>query len=523
MLSFPTVLTLMVAATILAIASNRVQVPYSVALVVGGMILTISGVLPTTQLLDPNLVFYVFLPALLFEAGLNVDLHSIRSNSATIATMALLGTLIAMAVTGVGLDLALPLPTIACFTLAAMLGGTDTVSILFAFRRAPVPRRLRELMSGETVFNDGVTLVAYATVVGLVSQPEVPSPVRVLSGMILATVGGAVIGPAIGLLGGLVLRQAKHDAMASIMATTAIAFVAYGVATALGVSGAVAAVVAGITVGGVLRRQATPQSRVAIQSFWDYVVFGVNTFLFLGIGLSTSLASIRSHLVEIALAVTLMFVGRAVAIYAPFALLSATRPAMSVPLRWQHVFVAGNIKGALAVAMALGLPPDMPARATLIDVALGVTFVSLVGQGLMLAGFVRWLGLSRVDPVAEAISLEQAKLVAAHGGRQQLEALRASGQIARTTYDLLRSEYQVAIARSERGLRNLHARHMTQSAQALLDARRRLLDGERAAVDEARMTGLLDETASATVLAELDARRLDLDRVLAEATGTEDA
>src|SRR5690606_19278384 len=108
----------------------------------------------------------------------------------------------------------------------------------------------------------------------------------------------------------------------------------------------------------------------------------------------TSLASIRSHLVEIALAVTLMFVGRAVAIYAPFALLSATRPAMSVPLRWQHVFVAGNIKGALAVAMALGLPPDMPARATLIDVALGVTFVSLVGQGLMLAGFVRWLGLS---------------------------------------------------------------------------------------------------------------------------------
>src|SRR5690606_5851689 len=126
----PTVLTLMVAATILAIASNRVQIPYSVALVIGGMLLTISGVLPQTPFLDPNLVFYVFLPALLFEAGLNVDIHSIRSNGATIGTMALLGTLIAMAVTGVGLDLVLPLPSIACYALAALFGGTDTVSIL---------------------------------------------------------------------------------------------------------------------------------------------------------------------------------------------------------------------------------------------------------------------------------------------------------------------------------------------------------------------------------------------------------
>src|SRR5690606_8659832 len=189
----------------------------------------------------------------------------------------------------------------------------------------------------------------------------------------------------------------------------------------------------------------------------------------------------------------------------------------------QHLFVLGNIKGALAVALALGLPLDMPARATLIDVALGVTFVSLVGQGLLLSGFVKWLGLSRTDPVAERISLEQSRLVAAYGGRDQLAGLRASGQIARTTYDLLRSEYQVTIARSERGLRELHARHLAQSAQSLIEARRRLLDGEHAAVDEARRTGLLDETASGAVLAELDGRRLDLDRLLAEATGTEDA
>ncbi len=518
--SVPVLIGLIVAATLMAMAAKRMRLPYSVALVAGGMAIAVSGLLPVVPRLAPETVFLVCLPALLFEGGISADVQGIRANAIPIAVLAVVGTGIAIGVTAVALHAFLDLPWIAALLLAALMGGTDTVSILFTFRRLVVPSRLSGIMSGETLFNDGATLVAYAAIAGVLTEGVAPAPGPMAGGLLWSTVGGAAIGLALAAVGSMLVRRTE-DPLAELMATTAIAYGAYTAANEVGVSGAIAAVSAGLVVGATARAHLPPQSRIALSSFWEYVAFGVNTFLFLLIGLSTDPVSIGSHIGEILAGFACVLGGRAAAIYVPFLFVRWLRPAHWVPMRWQHVFVYGNIKGALAVALALGLPPETPERQVLVDVAFGVSFVSLVFQGSTLPVVVRWLGLSLHDPVALGLGEQQARLVAARAARQELDQLFASGLVPRSGYDQLRSDYQVEIARAERTLRSLHERHLAHGAMLLLATRRRLVDAERTAVGAAQRAGLVPTDAADRVLAELDDEVLRIERVLAGEAPTE--
>jgi CPA1 family monovalent cation:H+ antiporter len=511
-LHLPVVIGLMVAALVLAIGAKRAHVPYNVALVVGGMLISLSHVLPEAPHLEPEVVFLICLPALLFEGGFTADLDSIRANLIPIAMLATVGMLVAMAATGGFLHLALDLPWGPALLLGCILAVTDTVSILFAFRRAPVPARLSSIVLGESLFNDGTALVAYAAISGVVAGGAVAVPV-LGARVVLATVGGLAMGLALGLVGSFVIRRAE-DPLAEIMATTALAFAAFVGAEELHVSGAIAAVTAGLTVGATARRTLSPSSQVAIHSFWEYMAFGVNTFLFLLVGLSSNPTTLLKSAPQTAIAVVCVFAGRAVAIYLPFLVLRLVRPSQAIPPRWQHVFIIGNIKGALSIALALGLPKDIPFRSLLVEVAFGVTFISLVVQGLFLGRALEWLGLSRRDPLLSAASEHQAKLITARAARAELDTLLANGMVPRMAYERLRSEYQVTIAEAEREIRRLQDRNITQGARLLLAARRRLIDAERAALTAAERTGLIDVEVAERHLLRLDERTLALERLI---------
>jgi CPA1 family monovalent cation:H+ antiporter len=504
---------LLVAATALAITAKRANTPYNVVLVVGGLLISVSGVLPHVPPLDPAVVFHVCLPALLFEGGITADLAAIRENAAPIALLSTLGMLVAIAATGTAAHALLGLGWGPSLLLGALLAVTDTVSILYAFRRAAVPKRLAGIMEGESLFNDGTALVAYGAIVAIVAQHEPFSATSVASRLLLVSVGGLAVGLAFGLTAGFVIRR-THDPLAEIMATSALAFATYASAEQMHASGVIAVVTAGLTVGVTMRSAVAPQSRVAIASFWEYVAFGVNTFLFLSVGLASRPGFLVGHAREIGIAVLCVFAGRAVAVYLPLALLRMIRPALAVPARWQHVFVIGNIKGALSIALALGLPATTPSRQLLVEITFGVTFVSLVLQGLLLGRALEWLGLAQKDPVAQRVAESQGRLVAARAARQDLDALFAAGLVPRAGYDALRSEYQVTIATTERELRVLLEQHLTQGARALLAARRRLIDVERTAIASARLSGLVPEDVAERLLADIDARLLKLESMI---------
>src|SRR5215469_17197090 len=435
-LHLPVVIGLMVAALVLAIGAKRARVPYNVALVVGGMLITLSHILPEAPHLEPEVVFLVCLPALLFEGGFTANLDSIRANLLPIALLATVGVLVAIGATGWFLHLALALPWGPAVLLGCILAVTDTVSILFAFRRAPVPGRLSAIVLGESLFNDGTALVAYAAISGIVVAGGAVAVPVLAAKVVLATAGGLAVGLALGMVGSFIIRRTE-DPLAEIMATTALAFAAFVGAEELHVSGAIAGVTAGLTVGATVRKTLSPTSQVTLDSFWEYVAFGVNTFLFLSVGLSTSPGTLFSAAPQTAVAVACVLAGRAVAIYLPFLFLRWLQPSQAVPFRWQHVFVLGNIKGALSIALVLGLPKDTPFRTLLVDVAFGVTFISLVAQGLFLGRALNLLGLIRRDPLASAVAEQQAKLVSARAAHAELETLLANGMLPRMAYERL--------------------------------------------------------------------------------------
>lgn len=513
LLEVPILIGLMVAAIALAIAAKRASVPYNVALVLGGLLISVAHLLPGVPPLNPQVVFLICLPLLLFEGGIMADLNGIRANAVPIGLLSTLGMVLAIGATATALHWMLGLAWGPALLLGSILAVTDTVSILYAFRRAPVPGRLAGIIQGESLFNDGTALVAYTAIAAVVAGGAAPSLGSLGGHVLLASVGGAVVGLALGLLGGFIIRRAE-DPLAEIMVTTAVALASYVMAEEVHLSGAISAVVAGLAVGVTLRREVAPQSQVAIHSFWEYATFGVNTFLFLSVGLDTRPEALQGHLPGVGIAVVAVVVGRAVAIYLPFLLLRLFKPAETIPVRWQHVFLVGNIKGALSIGLALGLPESTPAREQIVSIAFGVTLVSMVGQGLMLTGALKALGLFQQDAVALEMAEQRGKLIASRAAHVELDALHSQGLLPRAAYEHLRSEYQVNIARAERELRRISEQHLAEGAKDLLSTRRRLIDAERTALQGARRNGLIPEGTAEEMLAHLDARMLDLEKVL---------
>jgi CPA1 family monovalent cation:H+ antiporter len=263
-----------------------------------------------------------------------------------------------------------------------------------------------------------------------------------------------------------------------------------------------------------LRSAVSPQSQVAIHTFWEYAAFGVNTFLFLSVGLTTRPEVLLDYLPETGIAFACLVAGRAAGIYLPFLLLRWVRPVAWVPLRWQHVFLVGNIKGALSIGLVLGLPANTPQRELLTAIAFGVTFFSLVGQGLLLSGALKRMGLIEEDPISLEVADHQARLIASRAAHHELETLHTQGLVPRAAYEHLRGDYQVNIARAERELRRLNEQHLAQGARSLIAVRRRLIDAERTAIQGARRSGLIPEATAEHMLARLDQRTLELEHAL---------
>jgi CPA1 family monovalent cation:H+ antiporter len=310
-------------------------------------------------------------------------------------------------------------------------------------------------------------------------------------------VGGTIVGLALGYLStSLFVRS--DDPLTSILLTVAIALGAYQVGEFLHVSGVVAVVVAGLIVGNLgIARGVSASSRITLLSFWDYAGFGVNTFIFLLIGLEIDLLALWKTLPAVILAVLAYQVGRAICVYPLLALVRwFDRP---IPFRWQHVLFLGNIKGSLSMALALSLPSTISGREELIALVFGTVLLSLVGQGLSLPWLVGQLKLTHFSPFRQQTEELQAQLIAAKAAQDELDSLLKSGVLPKSVYEEMRSAYQVKVAASEKVLRDLYNRRPEEFTAASgdrtrLDAiRRRLLLAEKGALNEALRKRILSE------------------------------
>lgn len=485
---------LLLVATGVALVSRRLRIPYITGLVLAG--LGITELLPHRFQLDSSLIFNLFLPILLFEAAMNTDISSLRSTIKPIALLAGPGVLICAGITSVLLRLELGVDWIPAELLGVILSITDTALVIAVFKEISVPHRLVTLVEGESLINDDVALVLFSLILTVYKTGSV-SPLDVVQEFLFVIIGGVLIGLALGHLSIGLLRQ-SDDPLSSILLTVAIALGAFQVGEFLHVSGVVAVVVAGLIVGNFEHFEVTSATtQVTLFSFWEYAGFGVNTFIFLLIGLEINIINLWQNLVAVLLALVAYQVGRALTVYP---LLSLVRFFdRDIPMRWRHVLFVGNIKGSLSTALALSLPSNLPGRETLLAIILGIVLLSLVGQGLTLPWVVQRLKLSHRSESYHQIEELQAQLMTGKAAQDELDSLFKSGVLAKSVYEEMRASYQVRVATAERTLRDIYNQRSDDSTEnktdrTKLDAiRRQLLLAEKGALNEGLRRRILSE------------------------------
>jgi CPA1 family monovalent cation:H+ antiporter len=306
--------------------------------------------------------------------------------------------------------------------------------------------------------------------------------------------GGAALGGAFGAVGGALLRRTP-DHLTAILASTVLVFATALLAERLHASPVIAVVVAGLSVGRAARRHLEPSRVLAMQGFWEMAGFALNVLIFLLVGMQIQGDMLIREAASIGLALLALHAGRAVAVYGCAAVLRVLARDR-LPMRWQHVMVFGNIKGALSMAAVLSLPSGMPHRDRLITIVFGVTFVTLMTQALPFQRILRLLKVAfSGSPAGAPVDAAKATLIAARRGQAELDDLLAAGLVSRKDHAERRAAFQRRIIEAEVVLRD-------PRSEPALDAavEHSLLNAQKAALVDAARRGLLDaETASAQV------------------------
>ena len=509
--SVTVLIILLLVATGVALISRRFNVPYVTGLVIAG--LAVAEFLPQKIGLDSSLIINLFLPILLFEASINTDISRLRSTVRPIALLAGPGVVIASGVTAVALKFGLGLNWVPALLVGVILAITDTVSVIAVFKEVSVPSRLITIVEGESLFNDGVALVLFSLILKVFSAGSI-TVVEGVRELFIVILGGSLIGLVLGYMG-TILYAKSDDSLSNILLTVAIALGAFQLSQALGVSGVVAVVIAGLIVGNVELISVSASSRITVLSFWEYAGFGVNTFIFLLIGLEIKLGTLWRILPAVLLAVLAYQIGRFLAVYPLLAVVRWFDRA--IPLRWQHVLFFGNIKGSLSMALALSLPASLAGREQLVAIVFGAVLLSLVVQGSSLPWLVRRLEITHVSEAQQWIESLQSQLMTGKAAQDELDSLLKTGVLPKTVYEELRSGYQIRIAAAERSLRDFYNRRSDKVSAAIsihtrFDAvRRRLLTAEKNALSDALRKRILSEGVVKSRLQVIDRELLNLE------------
>lgn len=395
------VILLLIALTVILV-TRWLTVPYTLGLVVVGLLIGFFERIPTIHL-TPDLVLFVFLPALLFEGSWSISVQLLLENWVAIFLLAVPGVLLELVLIAVPLHFFTGINWGDSFLLGAILSPTDPVAVLGLFRQIKANARLSSIIEGESLFNDGVAGALYQVFLMLVL---VSTRGQAISGgqawvngigtFLLEAGGGVLIGSVCGFL---VSRFVRHidDPLIETTITVVTAYGVYLVADFLHTSGILAVILAGLIVGSYGRRIGMSEgTQEAVDNFWSMIAFLANALVFLLVGVELNPTLFLSSqkdatlLITAALAIVAVLLARFVMV-----LLLPRKAPLGIPLRsWRFVIFWSGLRGALSLALVLALPLDVPDRSALVFSTYAVILFTLLVQGFSL----RWV-LKRLPSV----------------------------------------------------------------------------------------------------------------------------
>ncbi len=394
-------IALMIVAIVVALVAHRLRLPYTVGLVIAGIGLELSPI-HLGLVLTQNIIFEIILPPLLFEAAINIQWKDLRQDALPILTLAIPGTMIAATVVTLAFRFALGWPLQPALMFGVLIAATDPVAVIAMFKDNGVHGRLRLLVESESLLNDGVAAVLFALVLAWVqASGQAHLQTGQIASLLSATVGGGILSGAVCAGFAILLMRRTEDHLVESSVTTVLAYGSFLLAEHFNCSGVLATVTAGLLIGNLGLAPASKygvsisdRGREFTLALWDFLAFIANSFVFLLIGITV--AGIPFHELgnrALSFDIIVVLISRALTIYPLCALFRGS--GWSISGKFQHVLWWGGLRGALGLALALSLPPELQMRNQVLIATFGVVVFSVVAQGLTMPLLLRALGITQ--------------------------------------------------------------------------------------------------------------------------------
>ena len=368
---------LLLIAAVVSLVARRLKMPYTVGLVVAGLLLALVPESLHVSL-TKEMIFSVFLPPLIFEAAFQIRWHDLKRDLPLVGTMATLGVLVASAVTFFGIRWLLGWNWQPALLLSVLLAATDPVSVIATLEQCKVPKRLRLVVESESLLNDGTAAVLFSVALAATTGDS-PTWTGITGQFAWTIAGGIGIGLAAGFLAMALIGRAD-DPFVEVVFTFVAAYGSFLIAEHFQSSGVFASLAAGLVLGNIGSTKAlSDRGHEIVVVVWEFVAFVANSLVFLLIGLHLAERNFSDFLIPAAVVIGLVLLSRVVAVYGCTGLFAKSR----WKLAWfdQNVLVCGGLRGALALALVLGLPDGFEKRETLVSVAFAVVAFSIIVQG----------------------------------------------------------------------------------------------------------------------------------------------
>lgn len=490
------ILMIFLVASLVAIVGRRFRIPYTVGLVVAGLLIGWRSDLSIN--ISPKVFLSLFLPPLLFEAAFHVNFERLRQSLSTVIFLAVPGVILNMLFVGFvvhwGGGLTLPIAIV----FGSLIAATDPVAVVGIFRKLGAPKRLEILLEGESLLNDGTAIVMFNLALAAVAAGSFNLGEGVTS--FIRVAGGGLI---IGLLFGWLFTRATSyidDHLVETTLTTLVAFGSFFVAEdLLHFSGVLAVVAAGIVSGNVGPRGMSPTTKIVVFNFWEYAAFAANSAVFLLIGLQTDISQLLDNWQPILWAISAVLVSRAFVIYI------FSRIASKMKTSWRHVLFWGGLRGAISLALALSLPITLgDSRSLIITMAFGVVLFSIIIQGFSMDRVLA--GLKVIERTEGQMEYErrQARALAERAGYERIERLSKNGLISEHTWEHLQPILKQRVKNLTMAVQEILHDIPDLEEQELISARREMLRTQRGTLATLRRDGIISDTTYESLIGEVD-------------------
>lgn len=387
-------LQLLLLACLVGMAMQWIKRPYTIALVVMGLVIALSK-FSLKASLTHDVAFYIILPPILFQGGMQLHLEHLKKDSWLISLLAIPGVIISAALIGYPLAFFWHIPLLQALLFGALISPTDPVSVLAILKKIKAPDRLRTILEAESLFNDGTGVVLFMVIAAMIDQNQPLNAPHALVQFFIVAGGGALIGGILGYLARQVMKLIE-DHLLEVTVTIVLTFGTPLAAEALHCSGIIAVVVAGLVMGKGRFSCMRAKTRETIETFWEVVDFIMNSLVFLIIGLQLQVIG-SDHLMQfkepLVIGIVVVLVSRLIVIY-PSLYIHNKLSQNPVPWSWNHILFWGGLRGTIPIILALQLP-ESEYRPLFLTATFGIVLFSLLIQGLTIEPLLKKLGLQK--------------------------------------------------------------------------------------------------------------------------------